>query len=214
MLLCSTSPLALLRGRLLGQPCARHCLVLPGYYTSTCPFHHSLNLNTTCCCLPSCLTLLRHPLLLLCLDAVLRERWGDVETELFYRALRHFGTDFTLIAQLFPKRDRRHIKNKFNKELRAVPDKASARQGDEQLWGRCAESCYPRMKQIGGTEPCRFRCNTSISTLMFKFLSPLCTLVCRLCCLMLAPCPAMLLCMRVCLCTGERCAQRPREEPA
>ena len=41
-----------------------------------------------------------------------RERWAKEETELFFRALRHFGTDFTLIAQLFPKRDRKHIKNK------------------------------------------------------------------------------------------------------
>jgi transcription factor TFIIIB component B'' len=41
-----------------------------------------------------------------------RERWAKEETDLFFRALRHFGTDFTLIAQLFPKRDRKHIKNK------------------------------------------------------------------------------------------------------
>ena len=40
------------------------------------------------------------------------ERWAKEETELFFRALRHVGTDFTLLAQLFPKRDRKHIKNK------------------------------------------------------------------------------------------------------
>ena len=31
------------------------------------------------------------------------------------------GTDFTLIAQLFPKRDRKHIKNKYNKEIKTMP---------------------------------------------------------------------------------------------
>ena len=50
----------------------------------------------------------------------IRERWGKDETDLFFKALRHFGTDFTLIAQLFPKRDRKHIKNKYNKGARAL----------------------------------------------------------------------------------------------
>eukprot|EP00798_Chlamydomonas_sp_ICE-L_P003712 gene3712-13780_t len=48
-----------------------------------------------------------------------RERWSETETELFYRSIAHFGTDFGLIAKLFPSRDRKHIKNKFNMELKA-----------------------------------------------------------------------------------------------
>ncbi|GAX84581.1 hypothetical protein CEUSTIGMA_g12002.t1 [Chlamydomonas eustigma] len=47
------------------------------------------------------------------------ERWGEEDTDLFYNGLRHFGTDFTLISQLFPDRDRKHIKNKFNKEQKS-----------------------------------------------------------------------------------------------
>lgn len=49
------------------------------------------------------------------------ERWSPEETALFYRALRAFGTDFTLIAQLFPARDRKNIKNKFCREERESP---------------------------------------------------------------------------------------------
>lgn len=32
------------------------------------------------------------------------------------RALRQYGTDFTIIEKLFPTRTRRQIKNKFKKE--------------------------------------------------------------------------------------------------
>lgn len=51
------------------------------------------------------------------------ERWSPDETELFYKALSSFGTDFEIIARLFPKRDRRQIKNKFKKEERERPYK-------------------------------------------------------------------------------------------
>lgn len=44
------------------------------------------------------------------------ERWNAEDTELFYKALSQFGTDFTLIAHLFPGRQRRHVKNKFTRE--------------------------------------------------------------------------------------------------
>ncbi|PKS10153.1 hypothetical protein jhhlp_001903 [Lomentospora prolificans] len=42
--------------------------------------------------------------------------WSDDDTEKFYHALKRFGTDFEMIAQLFPGRQRRHIKMKFNRE--------------------------------------------------------------------------------------------------
>lgn len=42
--------------------------------------------------------------------------WSKEETEAFLSALRKYGTDFTLIAALFPNRDRRQIKNKFKRE--------------------------------------------------------------------------------------------------
>lgn len=44
------------------------------------------------------------------------DRWSIEDTELFFRALSQFGTDFTLIAQLFPGRQRKHLKKKFCKE--------------------------------------------------------------------------------------------------
>lgn len=46
------------------------------------------------------------------------EKWTEDETEKFYRALEIFGTDFSLISRLFPKRNRNQIKNKFLKEER------------------------------------------------------------------------------------------------
>ncbi|KAJ7557912.1 hypothetical protein O6H91_04G015500 [Diphasiastrum complanatum] len=49
------------------------------------------------------------------------ERWSLEETELFYKAVRQFGTDFALIQNLFPGRTRRQIKAKFKKEDRLNP---------------------------------------------------------------------------------------------
>ncbi|KAL2399677.1 hypothetical protein ABEF95_001766 [Exophiala dermatitidis] len=48
-------------------------------------------------------------------------RWDEVSTELFYKGLRMFGTDFSLIANLFPGMDRRQIKLKFVAEQRVNP---------------------------------------------------------------------------------------------
>jgi len=42
--------------------------------------------------------------------------WSVADTAAFYEALRVHGTDFTLIASLFPHRERRQIKNKFKRE--------------------------------------------------------------------------------------------------
>jgi len=44
------------------------------------------------------------------------EKWTEVETKKFYRAIELFGTDFSLITKLFPTRNRNQIKNKFLKE--------------------------------------------------------------------------------------------------
>jgi len=43
-------------------------------------------------------------------------RWTDADTELFYVALTQFGLDFNLISQLFPKRTRTQVKQKFKRE--------------------------------------------------------------------------------------------------
>jgi transcription factor TFIIIB component B'' len=47
--------------------------------------------------------------------------WSATDTELFYRGLRMFGTDFETIAKMFPGRSRRHVKMKFNREERKAP---------------------------------------------------------------------------------------------
>jgi len=49
------------------------------------------------------------------------ERWSYADTELFYKALREFGTDFSLIERLFPGRNRRQVKRKWLKEERLNP---------------------------------------------------------------------------------------------
>ncbi|KAF7542540.1 hypothetical protein G7Z17_g11486 [Cylindrodendrum hubeiense] len=52
--------------------------------------------------------------------------WTDPETELFYRGLRMFGTDFEMISKMFPGKQRRHIKLKFNREERHCPRRIDA----------------------------------------------------------------------------------------
>ncbi|KAI9369474.1 hypothetical protein BJX61DRAFT_545536 [Aspergillus egyptiacus] len=49
------------------------------------------------------------------------ESWDEDMTDLFYRGLRIFGTDFMLISKMFPGRSRRQIKLKFNNEERRDP---------------------------------------------------------------------------------------------
>ena len=49
------------------------------------------------------------------------EAWDEELTDLFYRGLRMFGTDFMMISKIFPGRTRRHIKLKFSNEERKNP---------------------------------------------------------------------------------------------
>lgn len=51
------------------------------------------------------------------------EAWDEEMTDLFYRGLRMFGTDFMVISKLFPGRSRRQIKLKFNNEERRDPQR-------------------------------------------------------------------------------------------
>ncbi|KAF7128780.1 hypothetical protein CNMCM5793_003689 [Aspergillus hiratsukae] len=51
------------------------------------------------------------------------ESWDEEMTDLFYRGLRMFGTDFMMISKLFPGRSRRQIKLKFNNEERRAPER-------------------------------------------------------------------------------------------
>jgi hypothetical protein len=57
------------------------------------------------------------------MNRISNERWTTEDTELFYKALSQFGTDFTLISHLFPGRERRHLKNKYTRENKLHPDR-------------------------------------------------------------------------------------------
>jgi len=59
------------------------------------------------------------------------EKWTPTETEAFYKALRTYGTDFSLIERIFPNRTRRQIRNKFKRE-----EKENLRKVDEALRAR------------------------------------------------------------------------------
>ncbi|KAJ1799196.1 hypothetical protein LPJ75_006705 [Coemansia sp. RSA 2598] len=48
-----------------------------------------------------------------------RRRWKAEETELFYDALRKYGTDFQTIASVLPDRNRYDVRNKFKAEERS-----------------------------------------------------------------------------------------------
>jgi transcription factor TFIIIB component B'' len=52
--------------------------------------------------------------------------WTYNETERFYRALAMFGTNFQMISQMFPNKDRRQVKLKFNREERFCPKRVNA----------------------------------------------------------------------------------------
>ncbi|KAM3454610.1 hypothetical protein MY3296_002851 [Beauveria thailandica] len=52
--------------------------------------------------------------------------WTDDETELFYRGLLMFGTEFQMISHMFPGKQRRHVKLKFNREERCNPSRIDA----------------------------------------------------------------------------------------
>ncbi|KAK0565195.1 hypothetical protein OC844_001349 [Tilletia horrida] len=50
-------------------------------------------------------------------------RWSNDETEKFYRSISQWGTDFEMIARLFPTRSRHQIKLKFSREEKQNPDR-------------------------------------------------------------------------------------------
>jgi len=49
------------------------------------------------------------------------EKWTKEETAKFYKAIEIFGSDFSMVAKLFPNRNRAQIKNKFRKEEKEKP---------------------------------------------------------------------------------------------
>ncbi|KAL1641648.1 hypothetical protein SLS58_005925 [Diplodia intermedia] len=51
------------------------------------------------------------------------DRWSDEQTNVFYDALKMFGTDFFIISKMFPGKTRANVKRKFVKEERLDPDR-------------------------------------------------------------------------------------------
>lgn len=51
------------------------------------------------------------------------DRWSDEQTEMFYEALKMFGTDFFIISKMFPGKTRANVKRKFVKEERLDPER-------------------------------------------------------------------------------------------
>ncbi|KAK6437028.1 hypothetical protein LTR95_006776 [Oleoguttula sp. CCFEE 5521] len=52
--------------------------------------------------------------------------WSEEETDRFYEALRCWGTDFGIIAKLFPGKTRAMVKKKFGREERIEPERIDA----------------------------------------------------------------------------------------
>lgn len=52
--------------------------------------------------------------------------WDEEETELFYKYLKMFGTDFETISHMFPGKARRQVKLKFNREEKLRPNRVNA----------------------------------------------------------------------------------------
>lgn len=86
------------------------------------------------------------------MDKTPRIRWSKQDTELFYEAVQQFGTDLSLIQQLFPGRTRRQLKLKYKKEERQNPfrlhDALTNRSKDHSHFERVIE----HLKQIEAEE--------------------------------------------------------------
>ncbi|KAK4711528.1 hypothetical protein R3W88_006041 [Solanum pinnatisectum] len=86
------------------------------------------------------------------MDKTPSTRWSKQDTELFYEAVQQFGTDLSLIQQLFPGRTRRQLKLKYKKEERQNPfrlhDALTNRSKDHSHFERVVE----RLKQIEAEE--------------------------------------------------------------
>ncbi|KAF1933383.1 uncharacterized protein M421DRAFT_51535, partial [Didymella exigua CBS 183.55] len=98
------------------------------------------------------------------------KRWNPQSTDLFYQGLRSFGTDFQMIAHMFPGMTRRSIKTKFTREERENPDLVrDCLRGESTLashWGAFLEASQrqddsfadaDRIKRDLGEEEARMR---------------------------------------------------------
>ncbi|WCJ30304.1 Homeodomain-like superfamily protein [Euphorbia peplus] len=71
------------------------------------------------------------------MDKTPRSRWSKEDTEKFYEGIRQFGTDLSMIQQLFPGKTRHQMKLKYKKEERQYPLRLS-----EALSSRAKDNSY------------------------------------------------------------------------
>ncbi|XP_065850194.1 uncharacterized protein [Euphorbia lathyris] len=71
------------------------------------------------------------------MDKTPKSRWSKQDTELFYEGIRQFGTDLSMIQQLFPGKTRHQMKLKYKKEERQHPLLLS-----EALGSRAKDNSY------------------------------------------------------------------------
>jgi transcription factor TFIIIB component B'' len=62
------------------------------------------------------------------------KQWDDESTDLFYKGLRMFGTDFEMIGLLFPVRTRHKIKTKYNREEKEHWDRVQENLRNREAW--------------------------------------------------------------------------------
>ncbi|GAV61539.1 Myb_DNA-binding domain-containing protein [Cephalotus follicularis] len=91
-----------------------------------------------------------------------RLRWSKQDTELFYEAVRQFGTDFSMIQQLFPGRTRHQVKLKYKKEQRQQPLKLSEAETTRSKDHSHFEKVIEQLQQAAAEEKQDFNGDDSI----------------------------------------------------
>ncbi|KAM0687944.1 hypothetical protein COBT_000801 [Conglomerata obtusa] len=62
-------------------------------------------------------------------------RWSKENTEIFYKALKMVGTDFTMIGNVF-KLDRKQVKNKYLRELKINKERVDNVLGGDRIFDK------------------------------------------------------------------------------
>lgn len=86
------------------------------------------------------------------MDRAPNSRWSKQDTELFYEGIQQFGTDLSMIQQLFPGRTRHQVKLKYKKEERQHPlrlhEALSSRPKDNSYFEKLIE----QLQEVAGTQ--------------------------------------------------------------
>ena len=82
-------------------------------------------------------------------DRTHTEKWTPEETRKFFKAIEIFGSDFSMIAKLFPTRTRNQVKNKFRKEEKESSEKIEQSFRKHKLSGK--KSLKDKIKNFSTT---------------------------------------------------------------